>query len=59
MPCTVRFNLIGVPQYVIQRGNNRESCSFSESGYIHYLEDLQVAAETTVLYPSNSQIFGK
>lgn len=30
MPRKPRFNLVGVPQYVIQRGNNREPCFFAE-----------------------------
>ncbi len=29
-----RFNLPGVPQHVIQRGNNREPCFFAEADYI-------------------------
>lgn len=28
MPRKPRFNLVGVPQHVIQRGNNREPCFF-------------------------------
>jgi len=28
-----RFNLPGVPQHVIQRGNNREPCFYAESDY--------------------------
>jgi len=44
MPRKPRFNLIGVPQHVIQRGNNREPCFFSESDYYRYLEDLKTAA---------------
>ncbi len=28
-----RFALSGVPQHVIQRGNNRESCFFAEDGH--------------------------
>lgn len=45
MPRKARFNLPGVPQHVIQRGNNREPCFFSETDYIRYLEDLQTAAD--------------
>ena len=45
MPRKARFNLLGVPQHVIQRGNNREPCFFSEEDYIRYLEDLQTAAD--------------
>ena len=37
-----RFNLIGVPQHVIQRGNNREPCFYSEEDYSAYLEFLAI-----------------
>jgi putative transposase len=39
-----RFNLPGVPQHVIQRGNNREPCFYAELDYHRYLEDLHEAA---------------
>ncbi|MFN2338941.1 MAG: transposase, partial [Gammaproteobacteria bacterium] len=39
-----RFNLPGVPQHVIQRGNNREPCFFAEEDYRYYLEHLGKAA---------------
>lgn len=45
MPRKARFNLLGVPQHIIQRGNNREPCFFSEADYIRYLDDLQTAAD--------------
>jgi len=35
-----RFHLPGVPQHVIQRGNNREPCFFAEDDYLRYKEDL-------------------
>jgi len=38
-----RFNLVGVPQHVIQRGNNREPCFFAEADYPRYLADLREA----------------
>ncbi len=44
MPRKPRFNLVGVPQHVIQRGNNREPCFFDESDYYRYLSDLKEAA---------------
>ena len=40
MPRKARFNLPGIPQHVIQRGNNRNPCFFSEKDYFHYLNDL-------------------
>jgi len=45
MPRKPRFNLVGIPQHVIQRGNNREPCFFAEEDYRRYLEDLQTSAE--------------
>ncbi|MDB4575682.1 transposase [bacterium] len=44
MPRKPRFNLAGVPQHVIQRGNNREPCFYSFQDYQHYLEYLKVSA---------------
>ncbi len=38
MPRKPRFNLIGVPQHVIQRGNNREPCFFSRMTTVDILE---------------------
>lgn len=40
-----RFALPGVPQHVIQRGNNREPCFYAGEDYYRYLHDLQEAAE--------------
>ena len=40
MPRKPRFNLPGIPQHVVQRGNNREPCFFTEADYPRYLEDL-------------------
>ena len=45
MPRQQRYRLPGVPQHVIQRGNNRQVTFFDEGDYLHYLEDLQDAAE--------------
>ena len=39
-----RFVLPGVPQHVIQRGNNREPCFYSNEDYVRYLQDLHDAA---------------
>ena len=33
-----RFNLIGQPQHVIVRGNNREPIFYNETDYHFYLE---------------------
>jgi putative transposase len=40
-----RFSVPGVPQHVIQRGNNREPCFFSEMDCRRYLEVLQEMAK--------------
>ena len=45
MPRKPRFRLPGVPQHVIQRGNNREPCFFFETDYYRYLENLESAAK--------------
>jgi putative transposase len=44
VPRKPRLILPGVPQHVIQRGNNREPCFFAESDYRRYLDDLQTSA---------------
>ena len=45
MPRKPRFNLIGIPQHVIQRGNNREPCFYAEQDYRRYLDDLREVAK--------------
>lgn len=45
MPRKPRFTLPGIPQHVIQRGNNRDPCFLAEQDYRRYLEDLQASAE--------------
>jgi putative transposase len=45
MPRKPRFNLPGVPQHIIQRGNNREPCFYSSDDYQKYLDDLKQSAE--------------
>ena len=35
-----RINLPGIPQHVIQRGNNQNACFFSEQDYLIYLDKL-------------------
>ncbi len=44
MPRKPRFNLPGIPQHVIQRGNNRAPCFFHAVDYRRYLDDLAAAA---------------
>lgn len=45
MPRKPRFTLPGIPQHVIQRGNNREPCFLAEQDYRRYLSELQATAE--------------
>jgi putative transposase len=45
MPRKPRFHLPGLPQHVVQRGNNRHACFFAEADYLCYLEALRTAAE--------------
>lgn len=40
-----RFNLIGNPQHIIQRGNNRQATFFAEEDYRLYLDSLGEAAK--------------
>lgn len=40
-----RFNLPGIPQHIIHRGNNRQACFHDEHDYRHYLADLRQAAD--------------
>ena len=45
MPRQQRYRLPGVPQHVVQCGNNRQATFFDDGGYLRYLEDLQEACE--------------
>jgi len=44
MPRKLRFNLAGIPQHVIQRGNNRQPCFFADEDYHFYRDCLAEAA---------------
>jgi putative transposase len=44
MPRKPRFTLPGVPQHVIQRGNNLDPCFLAEQDYRRYLENLDSSA---------------
>jgi putative transposase len=39
-----RFSIAGLPQHVIQRGNNREPCFFTNRDYRYYLDALRIAS---------------
>lgn len=47
MPRRPRLQLPGVPQHIIQRGNNRQACFYSEEDYLFYLEWLIEYAKKT------------
>jgi len=38
-----RFQLPGIPQHIVQRGNNREPCFYTDDDYHRYLHDLYEA----------------
>ena len=40
-----RFQLPGVPQHIVQRGNNREPCFYAGEDYWRYKQDLAEAAK--------------
>ena len=40
-----RFQLPGIPQHIVQRGNNREPCFYTDDDYHRYLHDLYEAAQ--------------
>lgn len=44
MPRRARLSLAGIPWHIIQRGNNRSVCFFSEEDYRRYLDDLSELA---------------
>jgi putative transposase len=39
-----RLDLPGIPQHVIQRGNDRQACFAAEDDYLHYRQELGEAA---------------
>lgn len=41
MPRQPRLDLPGIAQHVIQRGNDRQPCFFTESDYLCYLQELR------------------
>ncbi len=45
MPRKPRFNLVGIPQHIIQRGNNREPCFYAREDYRRYLNDLHESSK--------------
>jgi putative transposase len=39
-----RLSIAGCPQHIIQRGNNRQACFFTEQDYTVYLDKLKDSA---------------
>ena len=44
MPRPTRIDLPGIPQHVIQRGNDRQPCFFADTDYLRYRADLRELA---------------
>lgn len=40
-----RYGVAGLPQHIVQRGNNRQACFFQDSDYLFYLECLRDASD--------------
>ena len=40
MPRKSRMYLADIPAHIVQRGNNREACFFSDDDYLFYLDVL-------------------
>ncbi len=45
MPRRARITVPGIPWHIIQRGNNRSACFYTESDYQYYLCTLGEQAE--------------
>lgn len=45
MPRRARIAVGGIPWHIIQRGNNRSACFYSDEDYLRYLSALQELAE--------------
>lgn len=44
MPRQPRPDVAGVPQHIVQRGNDRQPCFFTEDDYPRYLANLREAS---------------
>ena len=40
MTCLKRISPLGIPQHIIQRGNNRSACFFAKDDYRYFLDTL-------------------
>jgi hypothetical protein len=41
MPRQPRLDLAGVPQHIVQRGNDRQPCFFQDIDHVRYLDELR------------------
>jgi len=44
MPRRARLAVAGIPWHIIQRGNNRSACFYSDQDYLRYLDTLKEQA---------------
>lgn len=44
MPRLPRFDIVGVPQHIVQRGHDRLPCFAAEHDHVRYLQELREAA---------------
>ena len=47
-----RFDLPGVAQHIVQRGNDRQPCFADDADYLHYRQELGEAARTSRASPA-------
>jgi len=45
MPRRARIAVAGIPWHIVQRGNNRSACFYTESDYLVYLDQLKQQAQ--------------
>lgn len=45
MPRRARLSIAGIPWHIIQRGNNRSACFYTDDDYQYYLETLEEQSE--------------
>ena len=56
MPRKPRMYFPGVPAHIVQRGNNRNACFFSDEDYLYYLEVLWQGIPILLLVISVSHV---
>jgi REP element-mobilizing transposase RayT len=50
-PRSTRLDVPGVPQHVIQRGNDRQPCFFADADYLRYRSDLREVVKAARCMP--------